>query len=750
MALTAYSLCPGGTGKKLKFCCPGCLEELEKVNKFIDAEQYSACLNYIDSLLEKDAARACLLALRCRVLSQIPEKKEELFQTANHFFEVCPESPVAIAEWVCAQIIETHDRFMQDVSQLQEKGENHSVILLAHVQEQREKIRLWVSKMLQAIHMEPIMEQTADKMSLLVRVLIAAGMYESAFEWIRFLHASEHYRQDAQQQLSEIVANKEIPLCLRVMLSVREAPAGHVWTEPFNEVVLLMKSLGWEEAQNKLEKLEREYPEITKKSVYWYNRALLHEWKCEIQEARSCWENFLVAEDVNFEESLEIQTRLFALSQYPLDDAVNSYRITFTLTQTDEVKEALLSDPYVNMMTQELPPSPDGSVALAACEILDGEKFYTVTEFNEEEFSIEDIPVVIGNAILWARQTDKEPRLEIFNVLNQVQVTEHLKELLGKWIVGEPKVQTEMRVSVTFDSFSRELCLPRDTSRGKALELYEQHYRNLLLNRWIHFPLGVLGRQSMQKVAGDPAYYLKMEAVIQMLYFSLERNGMDKNMLVELRDKLSLPPLAEIPPEKVAETHPMFYDRVDIQKVPQNVFPRFFHKCMMYGLREKSLLTARFIVAHPELQESLRFQAATFLLRAHDRESELHSLASEARAFCEKQGIKHSTIDLLEMELYMEEGNQLELMKMVRHLQAEHMDDPEVIQTLLYLQQQARAAAERYTGGVSDGVMGEMSEMPSSRTAADTGSGLWTPDSAGQGKAPKEEGGGSSKLWLPD
>ena len=43
MALDAYSLCPGGTGKKIKFCCPDFLPELEKIDRMIEGEQFIAC-----------------------------------------------------------------------------------------------------------------------------------------------------------------------------------------------------------------------------------------------------------------------------------------------------------------------------------------------------------------------------------------------------------------------------------------------------------------------------------------------------------------------------------------------------------------------------------------------------------------------------------------------------------------------------------------------------------------------------------
>ena len=53
MALDAYSDSPGGTGKKVKFCCPDFVSELEKIERMLDGKQFVACLQHIDQLEQK-------------------------------------------------------------------------------------------------------------------------------------------------------------------------------------------------------------------------------------------------------------------------------------------------------------------------------------------------------------------------------------------------------------------------------------------------------------------------------------------------------------------------------------------------------------------------------------------------------------------------------------------------------------------------------------------------------------------------
>ena len=85
MALDAYSLCPGGTGKKIKFCCPDFLPELEKIDRMIEGEQFIACIQHIDQLEQKGQYRACLMAI-----------KSELLRVTNQL----DRSPAYVADFV--------------------------------------------------------------------------------------------------------------------------------------------------------------------------------------------------------------------------------------------------------------------------------------------------------------------------------------------------------------------------------------------------------------------------------------------------------------------------------------------------------------------------------------------------------------------------------------------------------------------------------------------------------------------------
>ena len=97
--MDAYSLCPGGTGKKIKFCCGDFLPELQKIDRMVEGEQYLACLKHIDHLLEQEPGRdrACLLATKCELL-HATDQPEAARKTAAAFLAKHPDNQIALAE----------------------------------------------------------------------------------------------------------------------------------------------------------------------------------------------------------------------------------------------------------------------------------------------------------------------------------------------------------------------------------------------------------------------------------------------------------------------------------------------------------------------------------------------------------------------------------------------------------------------------------------------------------------------------
>src|ERR1700694_1073954 len=97
MTIDPYAICPGGTGKKIKFCCSDLLSELDKVQRMLEGEQRAACLEYIDSLESKFSDTACLLSIKAMLEAQLGQEAKA-DATLSTFMKKYPENPVALAE----------------------------------------------------------------------------------------------------------------------------------------------------------------------------------------------------------------------------------------------------------------------------------------------------------------------------------------------------------------------------------------------------------------------------------------------------------------------------------------------------------------------------------------------------------------------------------------------------------------------------------------------------------------------------
>ena len=109
MAIDPYSTCPGGTGKKLKFCCSDLVGELDKIQRMIEGEQHVACLDYIAKLESKYPERACLMALRS-IIELTLEKHDEAAATINAFLRKYPENPLADARLALLRVVESQPK----------------------------------------------------------------------------------------------------------------------------------------------------------------------------------------------------------------------------------------------------------------------------------------------------------------------------------------------------------------------------------------------------------------------------------------------------------------------------------------------------------------------------------------------------------------------------------------------------------------------------------------------------------------
>jgi hypothetical protein len=97
MAIDTYAPCPGGTGKKIKFCCADLVGDLEQLERLIEGDQVSAALDQVRRLAEKHPGRACLMATRTK-LELGTKQFAEAAASSKAFLDAFPGNPLALGQ----------------------------------------------------------------------------------------------------------------------------------------------------------------------------------------------------------------------------------------------------------------------------------------------------------------------------------------------------------------------------------------------------------------------------------------------------------------------------------------------------------------------------------------------------------------------------------------------------------------------------------------------------------------------------
>ena len=246
MPIDPYTPCPGGTGKKVKFCCPDLLGELDDIQRKLEGDQRLACLEQIDRLDSKHPDRACLLSMKAMLEAQLADEgKAEA--TLARFKEKYPGNPVALAE---------------------------EATLKAAKQGGKEAIE----PLQQAIAASSgaMMPQVYDAIAVVAERLLAEGQYIAARGHLMLLlDLSGHKDERATSLVVNLDGSPQLPLLLKESQPLLPAPDGALWKNSFESAVEFVHRAQWMEAARRLLELAKsagDWPPI------WRNIATLRLW----------------------------------------------------------------------------------------------------------------------------------------------------------------------------------------------------------------------------------------------------------------------------------------------------------------------------------------------------------------------------------------------------------------------------------------------------------------------------------------
>ncbi len=706
MPIDAYSHCPGGTGKKVKFCCPDFVGELRKIDRLLEAEQLAACLQHVEGLLAEGRPRACLLAIKGMLL-RADGQVEAARANAAAFLGQFPDNPVALAE---AAILAAQDRLPEAAMERLQRA----LAVLDGAMEHR----------------------IYKAMEFVAEALLEEGQWHAARA---LLHSQMLLSDDDPAPAEKLLSLNRagaIPLLLKDDLALLPAPQGAAWADRLEAAMKPLEGMRWQEVADRLTALSAELPDAP---VVWRNLAVIRSWLADRPGAIEALRKF-AAFDGPLEDAVEAESLAMLLSSDPLGDLVDLLKLTWTVRDADRLQEALLSDPRVfqvpfdprAMAGDETPPPR------LICLFLD-----RPAPGESEKLTLETMPRLLGEAMFFGRQTDREAWLEVLGVASEDAATVGalVAGLAGDAIDPQPRREVIAKTSASRGLLRQRWHPPQNASPEQLAELAGQDLRQAVLERWPALPLAIFGGKSPRQAAADPAEKIKLLAAIMILE-SWQEHAELKFDFNDLRRGLGLPPLE---PLEVAETAigvlpPVRLQRVVVQNLSDKGLVLGFRRAKMFAARTVLRIFAQEIVRRSSTAgQPERFQAYSALAQTAGDFTQALAHLDQGRRESQAAGKSCASWDLLELSFRLGRGDELEAVRLIQHVQKQHGREPGIAEALTHLL--VEAGVLRPDGTAAQAHVPEEAMAAAEDPAAAEPGKLWTPDSP--------QSGSGGKIWTP-
>lgn len=698
MVQARYLECPGGTGKKIKFCCPDLVSKWEKILRLVEGEQYQACLRLIAQLEERYPDRPCLLAIKIETLLHL-NRRSEIPQVVEHFLQKHPDNPVALLEkaYVTAfdeekDIQEAYQWLLRGFEQCKEK---YPACLL--------RVVYWLATR-----------------------LMASGHYAAsqALLWTGS-QVSGDWHKVYEESADLLDKNSSVSVVIRESFFWRpELLENTPVSEPFQEIHEKINRYYWISAAEQLQQLTETYPQ---EPGLWWHLGVLRSWLLDIPgaiEALRRYASLGVSED----EAILAEAAAIALSPDPLGDLTSQYELDYTPDDVAALQTAL------SLSKQTAPCYTPSSFLGKEKDVPPRAQYFLLDRprlDSDQTPSEENVPNILAIAALFGRQTDREARLEVYNVYdgNRSQVETLLGQFVGQGLRPDPVVKKIRDISTTQCYFWGDVLFPDNENNPTTCPSETEIRQKRFLDLWLDQPLGIFDGKSPRQAAQDPQFKIRLEAVLLWV----ENITLDVGFPLSqsrLRQELGLSPRKPIDPEQTPlSTLPLFrWADADVDKLSDSEIARSFAYASHFMWEPAMDRFAKVFLQRPSLAKSPVWGSAVYYLA-------LMAIPSDEAGTLIEQGRQHGNScaiwDVLEVKYHIQRG-ELEVLKpLLQHFVEEHKYEEDVVNDLIGLLAHYRFFSPEEIE--QEGAVAASAEEPSE---------LWTPDSGGHPNSPK-------KLWTP-
>lgn len=711
MTTDAYQPCPCGIDKKIKFCCGSeVLGDLAKVEEALQGEQRLGALDLCNRLIGTSPNRPCLHMYKAMVQLSLRETGPAR-QTTDEMLRIAPGNPAGLA---LAAMLDCHEDRVEDA-----------------VENLQQALEAQEGKLVNAVY---------EAIGVVGRALVAAGEPIAAQAHLLMqVGATRGQDQNSMMALLELEGSGDIPLAVHGATSLVAADAGTPLAAAdvaeFNAALRLSDLGSWLASAKKFEALAQKTPS---EPALWKNIGVLRARLINNGLATEALRRYASFPAAPRDLAIEAMALALYLTEPTDVDFIDEVTAIYAVADPAALKEHLLSskrlqniplDPAMFEGTNEPPP-------LAAFLVIDREIPATSAGLSRD-----NVPRVMGEVLLFGKQTDRAARLEFVAVKTSDYEArlKALQEAVGQFLGERQPDEVSGKMSAAAAALAINWRFPDDTPADLRQRMVEEHRTQVLLSIWPNVPSGGLGGKTPRVAVADPAGQTAVAAMILTMDLAEPDENPDYN---KLRRSLGLSVLEPIDPTsvRVLGLTPAQQTRLQVEKLSDDDLAALYRRAVMLAAPRLVKKLAREVVARPSLDnrpELSKAETYDVLSRLSSDPAEALAMILQAQERAKAQGQSPARYLLSEFTLRLRLGDEPEAKRALNTLMSKHMREPGIAQAVYSLLAQlglieVDPATGRpvMTGG----------GMPA--PAASPG-GLWTPDQGTPASA------GKSKLWTP-
>jgi tetratricopeptide (TPR) repeat protein len=737
MSIDTYAPCPGGTGKKIKFCCADLVGDLEQLDRLIEGDQLSAALEQVQRLEGKHSGRPCLMATRTK-LELAAKKFAEAAATSQRFLGAFPENPLAlgqaaVTEAVAGRIQEAAALFDKSRAAAAAGGDDGAKNILPEL-----------------VRIAGTLVQAATQLG-------SVGFAQGVVDWV--IDAGLGTPEE-QRLLAAIVGSAGVPAALRTR-SRLEPPLGDAaWRADFETA--LEQAQKWRLAKaltgfRSLKAVAGESREL------FSNIATLCEMLARPVEASEAWLAVSRMPGISDDDAVEAVGRAIALETEADPD------------RSPQVRFASIAAPLV------VPAGEEGVTALElledklrhdpACEPAPFDRSAWVSRnavpprsvwrIYEDAATAQDpparLPRLLASLLVFGRQTDREPEAVLQGFAADVTAARPICErLLGCTFPAAVELEGMPATSPTNWLLGSQFRLPPPTPPTAAPAAGAPSLFDTLMEEqsaavharftaaWPETPLPELLGKTPREALRDTEGRRRVEALVTEGEATSRRPDV-ATAWTAVRAALGLPvptPVASDRP--LDEVPPLRWHRLDMRNLSLDDLRGVLVTAADAGFEAAAERAAEALMARSDATSQDRLEALGILEARATTSVRKLDLFTEMRQLAKELGGTTGMLDVAELRIRLQRGDQAEIAQLLERLRRESGRDPRVLQALAEVLAEAGVDLSALAGRAGGGMpAGAAAGIPAA-AAAEPGK-LWTP--GGETAAPAS--GEKKTIWTP-